>query len=127
MPLVSNSLGARLRKQGDRFLIKAGGKEPAVSAPKVQSILIATAAHLSTDAVEPAGAHTIDLVFLGGIAKNRVEEIVPASRGLMDPATNSVSIFPMCREDCERVRVVGQRFERQRVADEIPTKVFAQL
>jgi CRISP-associated protein Cas1 len=35
-----------------------------VSAHKVQSILLRTAAHLSTDAIELAAAHNIDLVFL---------------------------------------------------------------
>src|SRR5438270_7396267 len=64
MQLVINTFGASLRKQGDRFLVKAGDKEFAVSAHKVQSILLTTAAHLSTDAIELAIAHNIDLVFL---------------------------------------------------------------
>jgi len=62
--LVINTFGASLRKEGDRFLVQAGDKRFAVSAHKVQSILIATAAHLSTDAIELASAHNIDLVFL---------------------------------------------------------------
>src|SRR5262245_5631139 len=52
MQLVINSFGASLRKQGDRFLIQAGDKKLEVSAHKVQSILISTAAHLSSDAIE---------------------------------------------------------------------------
>ena len=64
MQLVINTFGASLRKEGDRFLVQAGDKRLAVSAHKVQSILIATAAHLSTDAIELAIAHNIDLVFL---------------------------------------------------------------
>jgi CRISPR-associated protein Cas1 len=62
--LVINTFGASLRKEGDRFLVQAGDKRFAVSAHKVQSILITTAAHLSTDAIELASAHNIDLVFL---------------------------------------------------------------
>lgn len=64
MQLVINTFGASLRKQGDRFLIQAGEKQFAVSAHKVQSILLATGAHLSTDAIELANTHNIDLVFL---------------------------------------------------------------
>ena len=64
MQLVINTFGASLRKQGDRFLVQAGDKKLAVSAHKVQSILITTGVHLSTDAIELAVAHNIDLVFL---------------------------------------------------------------
>jgi hypothetical protein len=64
MQLVINTFGASLRKQGDRFVIQAGDKKFAVSAHKVQSILLTTGAHLSTDAIELAHLHNIDLVFL---------------------------------------------------------------
>ena len=64
MQLVINSFGAKLRKEGDRFVVTAGSKKLAVSAHKVQSVLISTAALISTDAVELAAAHNIDLVFL---------------------------------------------------------------
>jgi CRISPR-associated protein Cas1 len=64
MQLVINTFGAGLGKEGDRFLVTAGSRKLAVSAHKVQSILITTAAYLSTDAVELAAAHNIDLVFL---------------------------------------------------------------
>jgi CRISPR-associated protein Cas1 len=64
MQLVINTFGASLRKQGERFLIQAGEKKLAVSAHKVQSILITTGAHLSTDAIALASANNIDLVFL---------------------------------------------------------------
>jgi CRISPR-associated protein Cas1 len=61
---VINTFGARLRKEGERFLVQAGDKKLAVSAHKVQSILLATGAVLSTDAIELANQHNIDLVFL---------------------------------------------------------------
>jgi CRISPR-associated protein Cas2 len=63
-------------------------------------------------------------VFLGDIESNRVEEILLFSRELMDQTTDSVYIFPMCREDFEKVRIVGQGFDRQLVADEILTRVI---
>ena len=63
-------------------------------------------------------------VFLGDLAPNRVEEILLFSRELLDPEADSVYIFPMCREDFGRVRIVGQGFDRQLVADEVRTKVI---
>src|SRR5205823_6162594 len=63
-------------------------------------------------------------VFLGDIEANRVEEILLASRELMDPETDSVYVFPMCREDFEKVRIVGVGFDRRMVADEVLTKVI---
>jgi CRISPR-associated protein Cas1 len=64
MQLVINTFGASLRKEGDRFLVRAGEKKLAVSAHKVQSILLTTGAMLSTDAIELAALHNVDLVFL---------------------------------------------------------------
>lgn len=64
MQLVINTFGASLRKEGERFIVKAGDRKLAVSAHKVHSICIATAAHLSTDAIELAVSNNIDVVFL---------------------------------------------------------------
>ena len=64
MQLVINTFGAALRRQGDRFLVKAAGRELGVSAHKVQSILIATGVSLSSDALQLAAEHNIDVVLL---------------------------------------------------------------
>jgi CRISPR-associated protein Cas1 len=64
MQLVINTLGAGVRRKGEQFLVQAGDKKFAVSAHKTQSILITTTVFLSTDAIELAVAHNIDLVFL---------------------------------------------------------------
>lgn len=63
-------------------------------------------------------------VFLGDIESNRVEEIVLASKELMNEETDSVYVFPLCREDFDKVRIVGQGFDRKLVADEVLTKVI---
>ncbi len=63
-------------------------------------------------------------VFLGDIEPNRVNEIILASTELMNLETDSVYVFPMCQEDFDRVRIVGQGFDRKLVADEVLTKVF---
>jgi CRISPR-associated protein Cas2 len=63
-------------------------------------------------------------VYLGDLPPNRVEEVLQFSQELLDPHTDAVFVFPMCREDFERVRIVGQGFDRQMVADEVLTKVI---
>jgi CRISPR-associated protein Cas2 len=63
-------------------------------------------------------------VFLGDLPPNRIEEILLFSREMLDTETDSVYIFPMCREDFEKVRIVGQGFDRKRAADELLTKVI---
>jgi CRISPR-associated protein Cas2 len=63
-------------------------------------------------------------VFLGELPPNRVEEILLASRELLDPETDSVYVFPMSRADFDRVRIVGQGFDGKLVADEILTHII---
>ncbi len=63
-------------------------------------------------------------VFLGDLPPNRVDEILLFSKELLDLETDAVFIFPMCREDFDKVRVVGQGFDREMVADEVLTKVI---
>jgi len=53
-----------------------------------------------------------------------VEEVLLFSRDLLNAETDSVYVFPMCREDCDRVRIVGQGFDRKLVADEALSTVF---
>ncbi len=64
MQLVINSFGAALRRQGERFLVRAGDRELAISAHKVQSILVATGVSLTTDALQLAAEHNIDVVLV---------------------------------------------------------------
>jgi CRISPR-associated protein Cas1 len=67
MQLVINTFGASLRKEGDRFLVQAGEHKLAVSAHKVHSILIATGVHFSSDAIQLASRHNIDVIFLDAV------------------------------------------------------------
>ena len=64
------------------------------------------------------------MVALGDLPPNRIEEILLFSREMLDKETDSVYIFPMCRDDFEKVRIVGLGFDRKLVADELLTKVF---
>jgi CRISPR-associated protein Cas2 len=63
-------------------------------------------------------------VFLGDLQPNRIQEILLFSEELLDLETDSVYVFPMSREDYEKVRIVGVGFDRNMVADEVLTKVI---
>jgi CRISPR-associated protein Cas2 len=62
-------------------------------------------------------------VYLGDLPPNRVDEILLFSRELLDPERDSAFVFPMCRPDFDRVRIVGQGFDGPLVADEVLTKI----
>lgn len=64
MQLVINTHGAALRREGERFVVQAGGRRVELSAHKVHSILFAAGAVLTTDAVRLAIEHNIDILFL---------------------------------------------------------------
>src|SRR4051794_18321281 len=66
MQLVINTFGASLRKQGEQFLVQADGQRLTVSAHKVRSVVLATAVHLTTDALQLALAHNVDIILLDG-------------------------------------------------------------
>lgn len=64
MQLVINTYGSYLRKKGNCFLVRKGDKVFEVSVNKVDSVLITTAAYISTDAIKFAVDNNIDIVFL---------------------------------------------------------------
>lgn len=64
MQVVINTYGSYLRKRENCFIIKKDEEVFEVSAKKVESILIATSAYLSTDAIKLAMDNNIDIIFL---------------------------------------------------------------
>jgi CRISPR-associated protein Cas1 len=64
MQLIINSYGSYLHKSGDCFKIKADDKVFEISSKKVFSILICTAAYITTDAIKMAMENNIDIVFI---------------------------------------------------------------
>ena len=63
-------------------------------------------------------------VFLGDLKPNRIDEIVLFSRELLNPDTDSLYIFPMCRDDFSKCQIIGQGFDGELVTDELLTKVI---
>ncbi|WP_006788401.1 CRISPR-associated endonuclease Cas2 [Thiorhodospira sibirica] len=58
-------------------------------------------------------------VFLGTIARNRLDELQMHIEELINPEIDSVYIFPMCEEDFRKVKLLGQAFDKKLVTDEI--------
>jgi CRISPR-associated protein Cas1 len=52
--LVINTYGAYLRKSGNCFLVKRDDKSFEVAVNEVNSVLISTAAYITTDAIDAA-------------------------------------------------------------------------
>jgi CRISPR-associated protein Cas1 len=64
MQLVINTYGSYLQKNGDCFKVKTDEKVFEISCKKVSSILISTAAYITTDAIKMAMENNIDIVFV---------------------------------------------------------------
>lgn len=64
MQLVINTYGAYLQKSGDCFKVKTDERVFEISCKKVSSILISTAAYITTDAIKMAMENNIDIVFI---------------------------------------------------------------
>lgn len=66
MQLIINTFGTSLRRKGERLVIKSPSVERPIeiSAHKVESLVIATGVHLSSNLVHLAAEHNIDIVFL---------------------------------------------------------------
>ncbi len=64
MQLVINTYGSYLQKNGDCFKVKTDENVFEISCKKVSSILISTAAYITTDAIKMAMENNIDIVFI---------------------------------------------------------------
>jgi len=64
MQLVINTYGSYLQKNGDCFKVKKDEQVFEVSVKKVSSIMITTAAYITTDSIKLAMDNNIDIIFL---------------------------------------------------------------
>lgn len=64
MQLIINTYGSYLQKNGDCFRIKTDEKYFEVSCKKISSILISTAAYITSDAIKMAIENNIDIIFV---------------------------------------------------------------
>jgi len=69
LQLVVTSYGTSIRRRGECFELKLRETKREIAASKVDSILISTGAHFSTDAIQLAVEHNIDVVMVDGIGR----------------------------------------------------------
>lgn len=76
-------------------------------------------------ACKDAGLYRVQKsVFLGDIEKNRLDELYLKCSDLIDKDSDSLYIFPMCKEDFQRVKTAGNAFDKKLVSDEILSMFF---
>ena len=67
-----------------------------------------------------AGLYRVQLsVFLGDMNANRIDELALKIKELINQKNDSVYIFPMCKNDFSKVKLIGQAFDKELVSDEI--------
>lgn len=58
-------------------------------------------------------------VFLGDLNKNQVDQLSLQLEEQMNPESDSIYVFPMCRPDFDQARLLGQAFDQSLVTDEL--------
>ncbi len=58
-------------------------------------------------------------VFLGTLNRTEIEEVALIFKETIEQSEDSVYIFPMCRDDFGKTRLIGRAFDRDRVTDQI--------
>lgn len=58
-------------------------------------------------------------VFLGNIDNNTMDEAVLQSEEIMNEKTDSLYVFPMCKQDFKSIILKGQAFDKNLVTDEV--------
>lgn len=61
--------------------------------------------------------------FLGRLNRNQIDELKIFCEDKI-AEDDSVYIFPMCDEDFQKVKLIGQGFDRKLINDELKTLVF---
>ena len=62
--------------------------------------------------------------FLGKLPANRIDELALKCDELIDAETDSVFLFPLCREDFRRVKTLGLAFDPKYVNNEVISSFF---
>ncbi len=63
-------------------------------------------------------------VFLGGMQRNRMDELHLQCEELIDDDVDSIYLFPMCDEDFKKVKPAGNAFDKKLVTDEVLSVFF---
>jgi len=69
---------------------------------------------------EDAGIYRVQKsVFLGDLNLNQIDELTVKINQIVNEDKDSVYIFPMCKDDFQKVKLIGQAFDKELVTDEI--------
>ena len=63
-------------------------------------------------------------VFLGSLNANERDSLALECEEEIDPAVDSVYVFPMDDDSFRKVKLLGQAFDKELVSDELITKFF---
>lgn len=63
-------------------------------------------------------------VFLGDVETNRIDELFLECEEIINKDTDSLYIFPMCKDDFNKVKTAGNAFDRNLVSDDILAMFF---
>lgn len=58
--------------------------------------------------------------FVGTLNRNQIDELKLICEDTIDVESDSVYIFPMCRDDYQKVRLVGQSFDKALISAQTP-------
>ena len=58
-------------------------------------------------------------VFLGDLNQNRIDELTLEIQELVNEEKDSVYVFPMCKDNFSKVKLIGQAFDQELVTDEV--------
>lgn len=71
-------------------------------------------------ACEQAGIYRVQYsVFLGDLNKSQRRELQCILEELINPDVDSVYIFPMCSEDFNQCKLLGQAFDKELITNEV--------
>jgi len=63
-------------------------------------------------------------IFLGTLNSTEVDELAMMFKDAIEESSDSVYIFPMCKDDFRKTRLIGQGFDRDRVTDEVKALIL---
>lgn len=58
-------------------------------------------------------------VFLGDLNANQIDELALKIKSLVNVEKDSVYVFPMCKDDFSKVKLIGQAFDKELVTDQV--------
>ncbi|MDP8204432.1 MAG: CRISPR-associated endonuclease Cas2 [Candidatus Tenebribacter mawsonii] len=71
---------------------------------------------------EESGIYRVQYsIFLGELNNAQRKELTINLKDLMNNDEDSVYVFPMCNEDFNKCKLLGQAFNKELIADEIKT------